>query len=236
MIHLHVHSEKGSQLDGGSRIEELVLKAKEIGSPALAITDHGSCAAIPDFIAACKKHGIKPIPGIEAYMTKDRTKKGEFLKEYRQKLCEKYSVKEKPLKEFIRRIERHPDEFEMLAAELLQDQLMNMEVDLFSFQLELVNNIQQLREDVYDYLSYDNYHLVLMAINNQGLEDLYEISSDAHLNGFYSHPRTDLQFIQERHLGKNIIATSACLGSWFARLCLAGREEEAKEFIRQAKN
>ena len=39
--HLHVHTEY-SLLDGASRIEELVLRAKELGMDSLAITDHGA--------------------------------------------------------------------------------------------------------------------------------------------------------------------------------------------------
>jgi DNA polymerase-3 subunit alpha len=233
-VHIHVHSEK-SLMDGLPTVDDLVERAKEIGSPALAITDHGVCGAIPDFIKTCKKHGIKPIPGCEAYMTRDRLKKGEFLKEYRLSICNKYGIKEKAFKDFVKHIERNPDDFDFMAGMLLKDFLMSEPDDLFAMTTSSEDKLKAFKDEVYDYLSYDNYHLVLIAINNKGLEDLYAIVSDAHLNGFYSNPRTDLTFIREQGLGKNIIATSACLGSWFARLALAGRLDEAKQFIAECK-
>lgn len=64
--HLHVHTEY-SLLDGMSRIEELVIRAKELGMKAVAITDHGAMFGIIDFYKACKKHGVKPVIGCEVY-------------------------------------------------------------------------------------------------------------------------------------------------------------------------
>ena len=65
--HLHVHTEY-SLLDGASRIEELVLRCKELGMDSLAITDHGAMYGVIDFYKAAKKHGIKPILGCELYV------------------------------------------------------------------------------------------------------------------------------------------------------------------------
>ena len=66
-VHLHVHSEY-SLLDGASRIPRLVGRAKELGMPALALTDHGTMYGTIDFYRACRKEKIKPIIGIEAYL------------------------------------------------------------------------------------------------------------------------------------------------------------------------
>lgn len=65
--HLHTHSHY-SLLDGLSKIEDLVAKAKADGQSALAITDHGNLYGAIEFYIACKKAGIKPIIGIEAYV------------------------------------------------------------------------------------------------------------------------------------------------------------------------
>lgn len=65
--HLHLHTEY-SLLDGACRIEPLVLRAKELGMTALAITDHGNMYGAVDFYKTCKKHGIKPIIGCEVYV------------------------------------------------------------------------------------------------------------------------------------------------------------------------
>ncbi len=63
-VHLHVHS-NFSFLDGGSRIEELVARAAELGQPALALTDHNGLYGAVHFAKACAKHGLKPIFGAE---------------------------------------------------------------------------------------------------------------------------------------------------------------------------
>ena len=67
--HLHVHTEY-SLLDGAARINDLTAKAKEMGFTSLAITDHGVMYGVIDFYNACRKQGIKPIIGMEAYVTK----------------------------------------------------------------------------------------------------------------------------------------------------------------------
>ena len=65
--HLHTHTEF-SMLDGAARVKDLVQAAVEDGQPALGITDHGNMYGVLDFYAACKKAGINPIIGTEAYM------------------------------------------------------------------------------------------------------------------------------------------------------------------------
>ena len=66
-VHLHVHTHY-SLLDGMCKINELVKKAKELGYEALAITDHGNMYGVIEFYKECKKNGIKPIIGVEAYL------------------------------------------------------------------------------------------------------------------------------------------------------------------------
>ena len=66
-VHLHNHTEY-SMLDGAARVEEMVLAAKADGQRAIAITDHGNLYGVIDFYEACRKHGVTPIIGLEAYM------------------------------------------------------------------------------------------------------------------------------------------------------------------------
>jgi len=68
--HLHVHTEF-SMLDGAARLDELVAKAVQDGQPALGITDHGNMYGVLDFYKECRKQGVKPIIGTEAYMAYD---------------------------------------------------------------------------------------------------------------------------------------------------------------------
>ncbi len=67
-VHLHVHSHY-SLLDGLTKIDDLVESAKADGSPAVALTDHGVMYGAIEFYEKCKKEGIKPIIGVEAYLT-----------------------------------------------------------------------------------------------------------------------------------------------------------------------
>ena len=66
--HLHVHTEF-SMLDGAARVKDLVKAAAADGQPAVAITDHGVLYGVVDFSRAARQAGVKPIIGIEAYVT-----------------------------------------------------------------------------------------------------------------------------------------------------------------------
>lgn len=68
-VHLHVHTEY-SLLDGLSRIDQLVERAKALNMPAVAITDHGTMFGVIDFYRACKSAGVKPIIGVEMYLAR----------------------------------------------------------------------------------------------------------------------------------------------------------------------
>jgi DNA polymerase-3 subunit alpha len=67
-VHLHNHS-KYSLLDGACRIDRMVQRALELRMPALAITDHGNMFGAIEFYSEAREHGIKPIIGMEAYVT-----------------------------------------------------------------------------------------------------------------------------------------------------------------------
>lgn len=71
-VHLHTHSHY-SLLDGMSKIPDLVKTAKGFGMTALALTDHGAMYGAIEFYKECKKAGIKPIIGVEAYIA-ERTR------------------------------------------------------------------------------------------------------------------------------------------------------------------
>ena len=65
--HLHLHTHY-SLLDGFNRIPPLVEQTKQLGMNACAITDHGNLYGAVEFYNECKKGGIKPIIGYEAYL------------------------------------------------------------------------------------------------------------------------------------------------------------------------
>ena len=70
------------------------------------------------------------------------------------------------------------------------------------------------------------YHLVLLAENNKGYENLVKIVSRGFTEGFYYKPRVDLEVLEEFHEG--IIALSACLAGEVQRNIMKGNEQEAE--------
>ncbi|EWS80721.1 DNA polymerase III subunit alpha [Brachybacterium phenoliresistens] len=67
-VHLHVHTDY-SLLDGAAKISKLVDETARLGQKAIAITDHGYTFGAYEFYRTAKAAGIKPIIGVEAYVT-----------------------------------------------------------------------------------------------------------------------------------------------------------------------
>ena len=158
-VHLHNHTEY-SMLDGAARIPELVAAAGEKGFEALAITDHGGMYGVVPFYKSAVESGIKPILGVEAYLTPGS------------------------------RFDRKP-----------------------------------IRED-------PNYHLLLLAENQEGYRNLMKLVTLSYMDGYYYKPRIDKELLREYHTG--IIALSACLKGELAGHLLAddyeGAETAAREY------
>jgi DNA polymerase-3 subunit alpha len=151
-VHLHVHTHY-SLLDGFSNIKKLVTRTKELGMPAVAITDHGTMFGVIEFYNAAKEAGVKPIIGLEGY----------------------------------------------LSARGMRDK---------DSQLDKRSN-----------------HLLLLAEDNTGYQNLLKLASAAQLEGFYYYPRFDKDLLQQHSEG--IIATSACLKGEVPTKILERGDEEA---------
>ncbi len=67
-VHLHVHTEY-SMLDGAARLDDLFRRTSELGMSSIAMTDHGNVFGAYDFYSKATAAGIKPIIGMEAYLT-----------------------------------------------------------------------------------------------------------------------------------------------------------------------
>ncbi len=70
-VHLHNHSHY-SLLDGLPKIGDMVARVRALGMPAVALTDHGALYGAIEFYQKARIAGIKPIIGVEAYLTRNR--------------------------------------------------------------------------------------------------------------------------------------------------------------------
>jgi DNA polymerase-3 subunit alpha len=165
-VGLHVHTHY-SLFDGIATPQEYVDRASELGMSAIAITDHGSLSGHREMYRAAKEKGIKPILGVEGYITEDR---------------------------FDRR-----DKDERTGP------------------LDLVYN-----------------HLVLLAKNPKGLENLNKLNEIAWTEGFFKKPRIDWKVLEQYKEG--IVVTSGCLSGVLAKAIEAGNLAFAKTHIKWCKD
>jgi len=153
-VHLHVHTEY-SLLDGLSNIPKLISYVKENDMDSVAITDHGVMYGAIDFYKEAQKQGVKPIVGMEGYITSG-------------------SLSDRPARGQVK-----------------------------------------------------NYHVILLAKNHEGYQNLMKISSTAHRDGYYYRPRMDKDLLKK--YSKGIICTSACPMGEVGQALLEDNFEEAKK-------
>jgi len=165
-VSLHNHTEY-SFLDGSIRVGELVKKAKEFGMPAVAITDHGGLFGAVEFYEVCRKEGIKPILGFEAYVAPgSRFDKTQISKE-------------KKAKEIIA-----PPPTGGLGG------------DGFFSAGELDEGAAAEASAIGKNDRY-YCHLILLAENIEGWKNLLHLSSIGYLEGFYYKPRIDMEVLRQ---------------------------------------
>ena len=144
--HLHAHSQY-SVKDGLAKPSDMVDRAKALGQPAIAVTDHGSLGAVPEMYRAAKEAGVQLIVGMEAYIVPDAVE----LK-WGQKSWEPGTAKDRR-----------------------------------------------------------NFHLTLLAKNEQGYKDLVRLSSTAHHGDNHHYdPRMDYSMLREVDT-ENLICLSGCV-------------------------
>ncbi len=155
-VHLHNHTQY-SLFDGLTRIPEMVKKAKDLGMPAVAVTDHGNMYGLIHLYKEAKKEGIKPILGCEIYMTRG----SRFEQKSKERLC----------------------------------------------------------------------HLILLAKDFRGYQNLVKIVSKAFVDGenSYHRPRADFDLLEQYHEG--LIALSACIEGQVQQDILNGNEMQARQTL-----
>ncbi|MGC5221843.1 DNA polymerase III subunit alpha [Micromonospora sp. DT81.3] len=166
-VHLHVHSEY-SMLDGAARVKPLIEEASKQGMPAIAVTDHGNTFGAFDFYKTATDTGIKPIIGMEAYVTPGTHRADKARVRWGS-----------------------PD---------------------------------QNDDDVSGSGAYT--HMTLLAESNEGLHNLFRMSSYASLEGYYFKPRLDRELLQT--YSKGVIATTGCVGGEVQTRLRLGQYDAAK--------
>lgn len=74
-----------------------------------------------------------------------------------------------------------------------------------------------------------NWHLLLIAKNEQGWKNLIKLTTEAHLTGFYHHPRVDWELLEKYHEG--LYCSSACVGGYLPQLIQQGNERKVIDCI-----
>ena len=161
--HLHVHSYY-SLMDGLNSPADLVKAAKDAGQTALAITDHGTLSSHREMQIACAEQGIKPILGVEAYISP---------------------------------------------------------TDRFDRSSKTDKSIQAYN------------HIILLAKNKKGLENINLLQEIAWNEGFYHKPRIDREILFQYKEG--IIVLSGCMNGIMAKCIEKGDMKDAEMLLKTFK-
>ena len=198
---VHLHvHSQYSLLDGQASIAGIVDKAMADGMPGVAITDHGVMYGIKEFTNYVNK--------------KNKATKGE-IKDV-----------EKRLKEIRDGAELQEGE----SVEALEDKLTSLKDKIFT---PIIGCEMYVAEgDMHDRSNKKDTgrHLVVLAKNKTGYNNLIKLVSRAWTEGHYYHPRTDHAAIAAHHEG--LIISSACLGGEIPKLLLQGDIEEAERRVK----
>jgi DNA polymerase III subunit alpha len=164
-VHLHVHTEY-SMLDGAARLPELFAEAARMQMPALAMTDHGNVFGAYDFYARARAAGIKPIIGMEAYLTPGTSR----------------------------------------------------------YERSRVRWASGGDDDVSGGGAFT--HMTLLARDNEGMHNLFRLSSRASTEGFFYKPRADRELLAEYASG--LIGTTGCASGEIQTWLRIGDYERAR--------
>lgn len=204
---MHVHSHY-SILDGMSKVPDLISKAKKSGMYAMALTDHGNMFGIKEFTDTVKKENGK---------VKDKIKEQEAILASEESSPDQKAAAEKEIEKLNKQFFKPIVGVEAYCARrTLHDQ--NKDVKGI--------NPETGREFVLDR---SGWHLILLAKNKKGYQNLCKLISIAWVDGNYGRPRIDKTILEKYHEG--LIVSSACLGGEIDQLLIAGDYEGAKRSV-----
>lgn len=207
-IHLHVHTAY-SFLDGYCHIPKLISRAKELGMTSLAITDHNHMGGIYEFQKECQKQGIKPILGFEGYQTWNAE---ELAKDVDSRWAD-------------------------AATDAFREGVVTEEeAQAVITKKKGFKGIKEVKERIKPFM-YDTrqYHLILLAMNQTGLNNLIKLQSEAAKVCTYNG-RFLFDMGMLRKYSEGVICTSACVANIVAKTFNSGDQELAETLIKEYKD
>lgn len=240
--HLHLHTPKGSLLDGFCRIDPMIKLAQEFGMDSIGVSDHGTCFAHIEFYQKCKEAGIHPVLGMEGYITsKKEWKKADFdtihytSTAYRTKEelavleAEGYVALEKKLKDTFTKAKPTKVEHHQFLDTLEAQDPEHFAALKKSTRWYMSGKQDDRQKRLFEWAP-RIAHLLMIAKTDEGYKNLLKLTSIGALEGFYGKPRIDYNDIKK--YGKGLIATSSCLGGTIPQLIKKGRFRAAKNHIK----
>ena len=206
--HLHVHTAY-SFLDGYCHIPKLVSRAKELGMTSLAITDHNHMGGIYEFQKECNKQGIKPILGYEGYQTWNAE---ELAKDIDTRWAN-------------------------AATDAFREGIVTEEeAQAVITKKKGFKGIKEVKERIKPFM-YDTrqYHLILLAINQTGLNNLIKLQSEAAKTCTYNG-RFLFDMGMLRKYNEGVICTTACVANMAAKTLNNGDKQLAETILLEYKD
>ena len=218
--HLHVHSHY-SILDGMSKVPDLVKQATKLGMNAIALTDHGNMYGIKELMDVAKEYNgslKKRVKELEAEIEQLKNESEQQGKPYERSVNAVLEELKEVNGKFFKPIAG-------VEAYCARRSLRMKDKDVKEFSPETG------RERIVDA---SGWHLLLLAKNKKGYQNLCKLVSIAWIEGNYFRPRIDKELLEKYHEG--IICSSACLGGEIPQLIIAGKLDEAEKSIQWFKN
>lgn len=206
--HLHVHTAY-SFLDGYCHIPKLVSRAKELGMTSLAITDHNHMGGIYEFQKECNKQGIKPILGYEGYQTWNSE---ELAKDVDTRWAN-------------------------AATDAFREGVVTEEeAQAVITKKKGFKGIKEVKERIKPFM-YDTrqYHLILLAMNQTGLNNLIKLQSEAAKVCTYNG-RFLFDMGMLRKYNEGVICTTACVANMAAKTLNNGNKQLAETILLEYKD
>lgn len=206
--HLHVHTAY-SFLDGYCHIPKLVSRAKELGMTSLAITDHNHMGGIYEFQKECNKQGIKPILGYEGYQTWNSNELAKNIDE----------------------------RWTNAAIDAFREGVVTEEeAQAVITKKKGFKGIKEVKERIKPFM-YDTrqYHLILLAMNQTGLNNLIKLQSEAAKTCTYNG-RFLFDMGMLRKYNEGVICTTACVANMAAKTLNSGDKQLAETILLEYKD